>query len=63
MDKDGLIYLSEGEVPEADAARLDGFLRGRAESDIERKKLGEQLAEFKAKHEAEIARLERERAD
>lgn len=55
MDPNGHIYMSD-EVPEEDAARLDGFLRGRAESDALRKedeqkvhKIGEQLAEFKAK--------------
>lgn len=45
MDKEGLIYISD-DVPEEDAARLDGYLRGRAEEDM-KKKMEQEIAAYK----------------
>lgn len=45
MDTDGRIYEEmEEKIPPEDKARLDGFLRGRAEAD-QRDRLREKLAE------------------
>lgn len=54
MDPNGHIYMDyEDKIPAEDKARLDGFLRGRAESDM---KLD--MLELKKKMEEHIARLE-----
>jgi len=44
MDDSGYIYESE-EIPEKDATRLEGYLKGRAESDKMRREEAEAFAE------------------
>lgn len=54
MNSDGRIYRApEDEIPVEDKARLDGYLRGRAEADAAAvaKERAEALAELEAEYE------------
>jgi len=59
MDDSGHIYMDEPEaIPAEDTARLDGYLRGRSESDSLRKEAEKEAAILKADKERLLGYIE-----
>lgn len=65
MDPKGWIYEGTEEKPvkPEDAARLDGYLKGRAESDALAKKEGEDIKALLAEKQAEMEKTADNRED
>lgn len=61
MDARGNIYFDENGVPAEDAARLDGYLKAKAEQG-ERERLEAQIVDIEAT-KARLAQLERDLRD